>query len=51
MPLPGLTRGEGVLVSAFERYAPMAGPVPERARTDDNPLSRREYPLRVARPS
>ncbi len=46
--LPGLTRGEGVLVSAFERYAPVVGPVPERARTDDNPLNRREYLLRVA---
>ena len=37
-----------MLVSAFERYAPVAGPVPERPRTDDNPLNRREYLLRVA---
>ena len=37
-----------MLVSAFERYAPVVGPVPKRARTDDNPLNRREYLLRVA---
>jgi ribosomal protection tetracycline resistance protein len=28
--LPGLTRGEGFLESAFERYEPAPGPVPER---------------------
>jgi ribosomal protection tetracycline resistance protein len=28
--LPGLTRGEGVLESAFERYRPVRGPVPRR---------------------
>ncbi len=48
--LPGLTRGEGVLESAFDRYAPVrVGPVPERPRTDDNPLNRREYLLRTRR--
>jgi ribosomal protection tetracycline resistance protein len=48
--LPGLTRGEGVLESAFERYAPVrVGPVPSRPRTDDNPLNRREYLLRTRR--
>ncbi|MFG2965080.1 GTP-binding protein [Streptomyces sp. NPDC048288] len=46
--LPGLTRGEGELESAFDHYAPLArGPVPERARTDHNPLNRREYLLNV----
>ncbi len=30
--LPGLTRGEGYLESAFERYAPVTGPVPGRPR-------------------
>ncbi len=47
--LPGLTRGEGVLDSAFERYRPMRPPYPTRKRTDHNPLDRDEYLLRVNR--
>ena len=47
--LPGLTRGEGVLESAFDRYEPVRGPVPERPRSDSNPLNRKEYLLRLAR--
>jgi ribosomal protection tetracycline resistance protein len=47
--LPALTRGEGVLDSAFERYDPVRGPVPQRPRTDHNPLDRKEYLLRVVR--
>ncbi|MEU9733106.1 translation factor GTPase family protein [Streptomyces sp. NPDC048002] len=48
--LPGLTRGEGELESAFDHYAPVArGTVPERARTDHNPLNRKEYLLNVTR--
>ncbi|NIK59558.1 GTP-binding protein [Kribbella shirazensis] len=47
--LPALTRGEGVLESAFERYQPVTGPVPERQRTDHDPLNRREYLLHVQR--
>ncbi|MER7575391.1 translation factor GTPase family protein [Streptomyces sp. NPDC126514] len=48
--LPGLTRGEGELESAFDHYAPVTrGMVPERARTDHNPLSRKEYLLNVTR--
>ena len=31
--LPGLTRGEGVLESAFDRYEPVTGPVPTRSRS------------------
>ncbi|MEV5880240.1 GTP-binding protein [Streptomyces sp. NPDC052101] len=47
--LPGLTRGEGELETAFERYAPVTrGTVPERPRTDHNPLNRKEYLLNVA---
>jgi ribosomal protection tetracycline resistance protein len=47
--LPGLTRGEGELESAFDHYAPVApGAVPERPRTDLNPLNRKEYLLNVA---
>ncbi|MER7929331.1 translation factor GTPase family protein [Streptomyces sp. NPDC096057] len=48
--LPGLTRGEGEWESAFDHYAPVAqGVVPERARTDHNPLNRKEYLLHVTR--
>ncbi|MGW1340568.1 GTP-binding protein [Kribbella sp. NPDC002412] len=47
--LPALTRGEGVLESAFERYQPVAGPIPDRPRTDHDPLNRREYLLHVQR--
>ncbi|MEV5528384.1 translation factor GTPase family protein [Streptomyces prunicolor] len=48
--LPGLTRGEGEWESAFDHYAPVAhGIVPERARTDHNPLNRKEYLLNVTR--
>jgi ribosomal protection tetracycline resistance protein len=47
--LPSLTRGEGVLDSAFDHYQPAGGPVPVRARTDHNPLNRKEYLLHVQR--
>jgi ribosomal protection tetracycline resistance protein len=47
--LPALTRGEGVLDCAFDRYQPVRGPVPARPRTDHNPLNRREYLLHVMR--
>ncbi|MEU1011641.1 translation factor GTPase family protein [Streptomyces sp. NPDC005890] len=44
--LPGLTRGEGELETAFDHYAPVTrGTVPERPRTDHNPLNRKEYLL------
>jgi ribosomal protection tetracycline resistance protein len=47
--LPALTRGEGVLETAFERYQPVRGVVPARPRSDHNPLDRKEYLLHVAR--
>jgi ribosomal protection tetracycline resistance protein len=47
--LPGLTRGEGVLDCAFDRYEPVRGEVPVRPRSDLNPLNRKEYLLRVTR--
>ncbi|MEU6282976.1 translation factor GTPase family protein [Streptomyces sp. NPDC047028] len=48
--LPGLTRGEGELESAFDHYAPFTGTTPpERPRTDHNPLDRKEYLLNVTR--
>jgi ribosomal protection tetracycline resistance protein len=48
--LPGLTRGEGELESAVDPYAPVThGTIPERPRTDHNPLNRKEYLLNVTR--
>ncbi|WP_405895875.1 TetM/TetW/TetO/TetS family tetracycline resistance ribosomal protection protein [Streptomyces sp. NBC_00104] len=48
--LPGVTGGEGELETAFDHYAPVGGPtVPERPRTDHNPLDRKEYLLHLTR--
>ncbi|MGW1050849.1 GTP-binding protein [Streptomyces sp. NPDC002521] len=48
--LPGLTRGEGELETAFGHYAPVTrGTIPERPRTDHNPLNRKQYLLNVMR--
>ena len=47
--LPALTRGEGVLECVFGHYQPVRGPVPERPRTDHNPLNRQQYLLRAVR--
>jgi len=47
--LPGLTRGEGVFETTFGHYQPVRGDIPDRPRTDHNPLNREEYLLRVAR--
>jgi ribosomal protection tetracycline resistance protein len=47
--LPALTRGEGVLEATFGHYQPVRGDIPDRPRTDHNPLNREEYLLRVAR--
>jgi ribosomal protection tetracycline resistance protein len=47
--LPALTRGEGVLESAFDHYQPVHGTIPTRPRSDHNPLNRKEYLLRVRR--
>jgi ribosomal protection tetracycline resistance protein len=49
LELRGLTRGEGVLELAFERYEPVRGAAPARPRTDHNPLNRKEYLLHVTR--
>ncbi len=46
--LPGLTRGEALLESGFSHHrAVVGGPVPERARRDDDPRHRRTYLLAV----
>ena len=47
--LPALTRGEGVLESAFDHYEPVRGTIPTRPRTDHNPLNPKEYLLHVVR--
>ena len=47
--LPPLTRGSGVLESAFDHFSDVTGPPPERSRTDLNPLDRKEYLLRLSR--
>ncbi len=47
--LSALTRGEGVLESAFDHYEPVRGAFPTRPRSDDNPLNRKEYLLHVLR--
>jgi ribosomal protection tetracycline resistance protein len=47
LELPALTRGEGVLESAFDRYQPVNGTIPTRPRSDHNPLNRKEYLLRL----
>jgi ribosomal protection tetracycline resistance protein len=49
LELPALTRGDGVLECAFDRYQPVSGPVPTRRRWDHNPLNREEYLRRVRR--
>jgi ribosomal protection tetracycline resistance protein len=47
--LPTLTRGEGVVECAFDRYEPVSGAIPTRPRSDCYPLDRDEYLRRVAR--
>jgi ribosomal protection tetracycline resistance protein len=47
--LPGLSRGEGVLESAFDHYQPLRGTFPTRPRTDYNPLNPSEYLLHIHR--
>ncbi|MFJ2245449.1 GTP-binding protein [Streptomyces sp. NPDC094461] len=47
--LPGLTRGEGVLESEFDRYRVVVGTPPDRPRTDRDPRHRKEYLLRTVR--
>jgi ribosomal protection tetracycline resistance protein len=47
--LPGLSHGDGVLVSRFDSYRPVVGLPPHRRRTDGNPLDSKEYLLHVVR--
>ncbi len=47
--LPALTRGEGIVETAFDRYEPVTDTIPTRPRSDDNPLNRHEYLKRVER--
>ncbi|ASU81633.1 GTP-binding protein [Nocardiopsis gilva YIM 90087] len=41
--LPAIMQSEGVFLSQFEEYRPVTGVVPTRARTNANPLDRKEY--------
>ncbi len=45
--IPDLTRGEGVLEYDLDSYQPARGAPPTRPRTDNNPLNRDEYLMRV----
>ena len=45
--LPGLTHGEGVLLTTFEGFHPVTGSPPYRERTDGNPLNQKEYLLHL----
>jgi len=45
--LPSLTRGEGLLETAFSHYQPAPTPAPTRPRSDLNPLDRKEYLLNL----
>ncbi|WP_340684213.1 translation factor GTPase family protein [Amycolatopsis coloradensis] len=47
--LPSAARGEGTMETAFHGYRPVRGAAPSRSRTDQNPLNRKEYLLRVLR--
>src|SRR5688572_26310086 len=47
--LPTLTRGEGEFESVFDHYREVVGELPERPRSDHNPLNRKEYLLHVVR--
>lgn len=47
--LIGPTRGEGLLETEFDHYAPVRGTPPRRARWDHDPLDREAYLLRVVR--
>ncbi|MEV4313423.1 translation factor GTPase family protein [Actinocrispum sp. NPDC049592] len=47
--LPGLTSGEAEWDSSFSHYGPVTGAVPDRPRTDHNPLNRKDYLLNVSR--
>ena len=45
--LPGLTHGEGVLLTTFEGFHPVPGPPPHHPRTDGNPLNQKQYLLHL----
>lgn len=47
--LHSFTQGEGFIVVRPSGFAKMSGEVPTRARTDDNPLNRKDYLLHVLR--
>jgi ribosomal protection tetracycline resistance protein len=45
--LPGLTHGEGILLTTFDAFRPVTGLPPTRPRTDGNPLNQKQYLLHL----
>ncbi|TDU91325.1 ribosomal protection tetracycline resistance protein [Kribbella voronezhensis] len=47
--LPGLTHGEGILLTTFDAFRPVVGAPPTHPRTDGNPLNEKQYLLHLNR--
>ncbi|WP_428995014.1 GTP-binding protein [Kribbella qitaiheensis] len=45
--LPGLTHGEGILLTTFDAFRPVSGVPPTHPRTDGNPLNQKQYLLHL----
>jgi ribosomal protection tetracycline resistance protein len=45
--LPGLTHGEGILLTTFDAFRPVTGLPPTHPRTDGNPLNQKQYLLHL----
>jgi ribosomal protection tetracycline resistance protein len=45
--LPGLTHGEGILLTTFDAFRPVPGVPPTHPRTDGNPLNQKQYLLHL----
>jgi ribosomal protection tetracycline resistance protein len=45
--LPGLTHGEGILLTTFDAFRPVTGVPPVHPRTDGNPLDQKQYLLHL----
>jgi ribosomal protection tetracycline resistance protein len=45
--LPGLTHGEGILLTTFDAFRPVLGEPPTHPRTDGNPLNQKQYLLHL----
>jgi ribosomal protection tetracycline resistance protein len=47
--VPALTSGEGALECVFDRHEEVHGKPPTRPRTDNSPLDRKEYLVRLGK--